>query len=380
MTEPALEKFAESLGGGAASATTILSRMTRLTLASNRIRLVEADHAAAPAELFAPGVDLCAGLIPLTGDVFGQALLVFPIAAAEELSRALTSTANVNSPPGAAIEEAISIFGNTALAAITRDFKLSIYPAPPHILQCRAHEAWNAFVGPLNQAEPRSTVAAVEIASPDRKIVGSFLLALRRDSMEEVRWKSVGNVDKRIEVKMGDMRSARQPGILKVTSLGSCVAVILYDPTGKLGAVAHVMLPNAGTAELGRERPGKYADTAVEALLQLFPAGARARLQVYMIGGASMSGLAGSVIGTKIGERNSQVVREHLVKAGLLRVAAQTGGSSGRTVEFDTSTGEVRIQNSAGAARVIPPAVSAPAPSLAPKKGPGLGFKPRPSS
>lgn len=369
MTDANLDKFGESLGEGVAYATKILARMARLALVSKAPRIVSVDHAAPPEDLFPPGDRFQAGLIPLSGDLFGQAMLVFPDATAEELARSLSLATNVSAPPGAALEEAANIFSNTALASITRDFKLSVYPAPPRIVRGRASTAWSAFFEPLDQPEPRSTVAVIEIASPDRRLVGHFLIALRRDSLDNVRWKSVGMSDKRIDVKMGDLRSATSPGILKITSLGSCLAVIVFDPVNKLGAVAHVMLPTCTSPELGRARPGKYADTAIEALLKALPGVPASRLRVWMIGGASMFALEGSAA-LQIGQRNVEVAKKRLAAAGIIHFAEETGGTTGRTVELDTRAGEVSIHSATGVKRLIPhktPGSAHPAPPAAPR-------------
>jgi chemotaxis protein CheD len=205
----------------------------------------------------------------------------------------------------------------------------------------------------------------IEIVSPDRRLIGHFLLALRQDSLDNVRWKSVGLTDKRIDVKMGDLRSAAAPGILKVTSLGSCLAVMLYDPMRKLGAVAHVMLPTCTSPELGRARPGKYADTAIEALLKALPGAAPSRLRVWMIGGASMFALEGSAA-LQIGQRNVEVAKKRLASAGIVHFAEETGGSAGRTVELDTRTGEVSVHSAAGVKRIVPHKLPAPSPSAPP--------------
>ena len=368
MTDPNLAKYAESLDDGAAYATKILARMARLALVAKPARILLVDHAAPPDDLFPTGERFQAGLIPLSGDLFGQTMFVFADAVADEVARSLSMATNVSAPDGAALEEATNIFSNTALAAITRDFKLSVYPAPPRLVRGRAAAAWSAFIAPINQPEPRSTVAVIEVASSDRRIVGHFLLALRQDSMDNVRWKSVGLTDKRIDVKMGDLRSAASPGILKVTRLGSCLAVILYDPVQKFGAIAHVMLPNSTSAEMGRARPGKYADTAVAALLKIFPGVGPSRLRAWLVGGASMFSLGGTAA-LQIGQRNVEVTKKCLAAAGIAHFAEETGGTTGRTVELDTRAGEVSIHTSAGVKRMIPhKAQPALPPSPPPKK------------
>ena len=48
------------------------------------------------------------------------------------------------------------------------------------------------------------------------------------------------------------------------TLLGSCVGVVLYHRAAKLGGVAHIVLP---AAPANADHPGKYADTAIPALI-----------------------------------------------------------------------------------------------------------------
>ena len=56
--------------------------------------------------------------------------------------------------------------------------------------------------------------------------------------------------------------------------LGSCVGVVLYDRTARLGGLAHIVLPKAhGTVD----HPGKYADTAIPALIAEFDRGLEAK-------------------------------------------------------------------------------------------------------
>ena len=64
-------------------------------------------------------------------------------------------------------------------------------------------------------------------------------------------------------VGMGQIAAGRDAARLGAV-LGSCVAVALHGPRHKTGAMAHVVLP----ASNGRDAtPGKFADTAVPALL-----------------------------------------------------------------------------------------------------------------
>src|SRR5262249_13671894 len=73
------------------------------------------------------------------------------------------------------------------------------------------------------------------------------------------------------------------------TLLGSCVGVVLYERVAKLGGVAHIVLP---VAQDGAGHPGKYANTAIPAMiaeLEQHPgASARCRFTAKLVGGASM--------------------------------------------------------------------------------------------
>lgn len=140
-------------------------------------------------------------------------------------------------------------------------------------------------------------------------------------------------------VGMGQILTARSPERMRAI-VGSCIALVLYHPGRKLGVMAHVVLADSD----GRVGPpGKYADTAVPAMLSLFgEQGITARgLSARMAGGANMFGGTGSVL---IGESNARALAAALKKAGI-RVAAQDiGGSCGRRVEFDCATGELFVQ------------------------------------
>ena len=54
------------------------------------------------------------------------------------------------------------------------------------------------------------------------------------------------NMNKSLVVNIADMRISNNPEDVLVTySLGSCVAIVLYDPYKKIGGMIHVMLPDS---------------------------------------------------------------------------------------------------------------------------------------
>lgn len=138
--------------------------------------------------------------------------------------------------------------------------------------------------------------------------------------------------------------SADRNVVISALGLGSCIGIVIIDVQARVAGMAHVMLPEAGPASTGP--PGKFADTAVPALIEsVLRLGAhRSRLVAKIAGGAQMFG-AGSGGGMlSIGERNTVAVRAGLRAAGITVRGADTGGNSGRTMQVHTSTGTVTVR------------------------------------
>jgi chemotaxis protein CheD len=140
-------------------------------------------------------------------------------------------------------------------------------------------------------------------------------------------------------VRMGEYAfSAGADDVLVSLGLGSCVGVALIDRGTRVAGLAHVVLPSAEGRD---DTPGKFADTAVPALLEaVLGLGARrTRLEAVLVGGASMFSFG--TAGLDIGQRNDAAVREELARLRIPVAAAETGGSSGRTVRVTVDTGIV---------------------------------------
>lgn len=145
-------------------------------------------------------------------------------------------------------------------------------------------------------------------------------------------------------VPAGEHRVGQGDGILAVAGLGSCVALMLFDPETRVGGLAHVLLPDPTFASQP-ERHWRYATTAVPELVrELVRAGAsRSRLRARLVGGASMFQEIMPKDQPNIGERNVAAARSALFEHGVPVVGEQVGGSFGRSVEFDLGSGRVRI-------------------------------------
>jgi chemotaxis protein CheD len=141
-------------------------------------------------------------------------------------------------------------------------------------------------------------------------------------------------------VRMGEYAVSAVAGeVLVSLGLGSCIGLALLDRRAAVAGLAHVVLPaGAGRAAA---TPGKFADTAVDALVAALEplGGRRMRLEAVLVGGASMFASAGS--GLEVGQRNDAAVRAELARLRIPVAASATGGSRGRTVRVMLDSGRV---------------------------------------
>jgi len=143
-------------------------------------------------------------------------------------------------------------------------------------------------------------------------------------------------------VGIGRLAASADPGIvISAIGLGSCIGLVLADRYARVAGMVHVMLPDSAAAAAPGP-PGKFADTAVPALLdEVCRLGAdRTRLVGSIAGGATMfrSASGGGVL--RIGERNEAAVRAAMRAAGLRVRGADTGGTSGRTLQVAVGSGD----------------------------------------
>jgi chemotaxis protein CheD len=150
-----------------------------------------------------------------------------------------------------------------------------------------------------------------------------------------------------VMVRMGELAVAAKGGAVLVSiGLGSCIGLALIDRAKGIAGLAHVMLP-ATPADGHGGTPAKFADHAVPALLeQLTPLGSRpTRLEAVLVGGARMFSLGSTM---DIGARNDDAARAALAAARIPVRAADTRGSTGRTIRVDPATGIVTVKAAGG--------------------------------
>ena len=150
-----------------------------------------------------------------------------------------------------------------------------------------------------------------------------------------------------VRVAMAEMKVESKP-IELVTSVGSCVAICLYDSTNKCGGLAHIMLPNSAIAPQDFP-PCKFADTAIPALAEALrgTTGKEARLSAKIAGGANIFKFEANN-GPTIGTKNVEAVKASLNENGIRLVAEDVGGSYGRRIAFNLRSGSVVIRMASG--------------------------------
>lgn len=148
-----------------------------------------------------------------------------------------------------------------------------------------------------------------------------------------------------IRVGMADLNICVSPNAITTLGLGSCVGIVLYDQKIKLAGMAHIMLPDS-TKIRKNENVAKFADTGIEALLQLMEQNGsrKERLIAKIAGGAQMFEFSTTNETLRIGERNVEATKLKLHQLGIRIVSEDVGLSYGRTIEFYPETGELLIK------------------------------------
>lgn len=123
-----------------------------------------------------------------------------------------------------------------------------------------------------------------------------------------------------------------------VSILGSCVAVCLFDLETGVGGMNHIVVGE------GIGEDAKFGPVAMECLLEaMLEAGARlSMMQAKLTGGANvLPGVA------NIGASNAEFAERALLERNIPLVSKDVGGTTGRKVIFEPSTGRLRVKRRA---------------------------------
>jgi len=149
-----------------------------------------------------------------------------------------------------------------------------------------------------------------------------------------------------VRVGIADLNVIKAPNRISTSGLGSCVGVVLFDNIKKVAGLAHVMLPDSHLTRQSEFNPYKYADTAIDALIdQLLNFGARkSQLKAKIAGGAQMFQFQSGSDIMRIGPRNIEAVKVQLKKHYIPIISSDLGGHQGRTIEFNPLTSKLKIR------------------------------------
>ncbi len=133
--------------------------------------------------------------------------------------------------------------------------------------------------------------------------------------------------------------------VLATYSLGSCIAVCLYDAVTNVGGMLHYQLPDSKIdPRRAKNKPFMFADTGMKMLIEkLLSMGAnKKRMQIRITGGAEMNT---GPEGFDIGKRNYLAIRKILWKNGMFIDAEDVGGFSPRNMYMNIAGGAVTVRS-----------------------------------
>lgn len=151
-----------------------------------------------------------------------------------------------------------------------------------------------------------------------------------------------------INIGLGEQAISRSPeDILVAYGLGSCVGVVMTDPTTRISGLLHAVLPRPSDGMAHREvNSSKYVEGGIEGLIAaMVKAGAnKNRLVVRLVGGANMLMATGVTRSFDIGTRNVEAAQTTLERLMLPVTAAEVGGHTGRTVRVYVADNRVTVR------------------------------------
>ena len=142
-----------------------------------------------------------------------------------------------------------------------------------------------------------------------------------------------------IDVQIGQVRTGVGKVILQSKAIGSCVAIIAYDTTKNIGALAHVMLPGSAPANKKQSEKTKYAADAIDAVVSKMRklGSQKADIEAALVGGGNILNREDDTICQANIESATQILKEKNIP-----VRAQAvGGTVRRSVSLDVERGIV---------------------------------------
>ena len=151
-----------------------------------------------------------------------------------------------------------------------------------------------------------------------------------------------GQPQQRVVIGIGEAAVAGSDMTIVTHALGSCVAVCLWDPEARVGAMLHFLLPESRVnPDRAKKQPGTFADTGIPLLIhEATQRGLnKKRCRAHLFGGAAV----GAQGGLDVGKRNALAARRLLWQHGIFIHAEALGGTDPRTVNFSVADGHYQV-------------------------------------
>lgn len=126
----------------------------------------------------------------------------------------------------------------------------------------------------------------------------------------------------------GEVKSADAPQVLISNAIGSCVVMVIYSKTHKMGIMSHIMLPGMAPANR-KSTKNRYTINAIDNIFSIINSSNLSRddFQIALIGGANV------IPNTKhkIGESNIRSIKDYLQENNLSSKFESLGGNLRRS-------------------------------------------------
>ncbi len=144
-------------------------------------------------------------------------------------------------------------------------------------------------------------------------------------------------------VGVGDMKVSKNPEDQIITyALGSCLGVVVYDPTAKVGGILHAMLPDSAIHKdksKAEFNPYKFVNTGIPALFKAaYKLGAEKKRMIVRLAGCSQ--LMDDTGIFNIGKRNYAAAKKMLWKNNVIITSEHCAQSDSVTIMININNGE----------------------------------------
>ncbi|HIE05179.1 MAG TPA: chemotaxis protein CheD [bacterium (Candidatus Stahlbacteria)] len=144
-----------------------------------------------------------------------------------------------------------------------------------------------------------------------------------------------------MRIGIGEIGALRNEGEILSSGIGSCVLVVLYDSNTKVGGAAHILLPDERYSKSDRNENRFPKPAIINLLKEMERLGAeKTKIFARLIGGSSMFETDNH---EPIGNKNVSSCRQVLTELGVPITGEDTGGTWGRSVNFNIETGKIKV-------------------------------------